>query len=97
LNEADERALVASVTATFLQHEGKPGAGWLSPWFGQFDEMHEQSREAPLVMGIAPHSMIVGQPIRLRQLRRAFAHLARHREAVWITMAGEIARNFAAE
>ena len=54
----------------------------------QFDEMLEQSREQPLVMGIALHAMIVGQPFRLRQLRRAFAHLARHREAVWLTTAG---------
>ena len=33
----------------------------------QFDEMLEQSREQPLVMGIALHAMIVGQPFRLRQ------------------------------
>ncbi len=62
----------------------------------QFDEMLEQSREQPLVMGIALHAMIVGQPFRLRQLRRAFAHLARHREAVWLTTAGEIAQHVAA-
>jgi hypothetical protein len=59
----------------------------------QFDEMLEQSREQPLVMGIALHSMIVGQPFRLRQLRRAFAHLTKHRESVWITTASEIARH----
>ena len=164
LNESDERALIDSVTAAFVQHEGAPPAGWLSPWIAetertpdlldeagyryvldwcmddqpvwlktrsgrilsvpypqelndsaaiigrrvsaaefsdmvidQFDEMLEQSQQQaqPLVMGIALHSMIAGQPFRLRQLRRAFAHLARHREAVWITTAGEIARNFA--
>ena len=164
LNETDERALIEAVTATFVQHEGAPPAGWLSPWIAeteltpdlldeagyryvldwcmddqpvwlktrrgrilsvpypqelndsaaiigrrvsaaefsdmvidQFDEMLEQSQQQaqPLVMGIALHSMIAGQPFRLRQLRRAFAHLARHREAVWITTAGEIARNFA--
>ena len=61
----------------------------------QFDAMLEQSRVAPLVMGIALHSMIAGQPFRVRQLRRAFAHLARQREAVWTTTAGEIARHFA--
>jgi hypothetical protein len=62
----------------------------------QFDEMLEQSRTQPLVMGIALHAMIAGQPFRLRQLRRAFEHLARHREAVWITTAGAIAQHFAA-
>ena len=60
----------------------------------QFDEMLEQSREQPLVMGIALHSMIVGQPFRVRQLRRAFAHLAKHRDSVWITTAGQIATAF---
>ena len=61
----------------------------------QFDEMLEQSRETPLVMGIALHSMIAGQRFRLRQLRCAFAHLAKHREAVWLTTVGEIARHWA--
>ena len=63
----------------------------------QFDEMLEQSQAhpQPLVMGVSLHSMIAGQPFRLRQLRRAFAHLAQHRDAVWITTAGEIARHFA--
>ena len=165
LNETDERALIEAVTATFVQHEGAPPAGWLSPWIAetertpdlldeagyryvldwcmddqpvwlktrsgrilsvpypqelndsaaiigrrvsaaefsdmvidQFDEMLEQSQQQaqPLVMGIALHSMIAGQPFRLRQLRRAFAHLARHRDAVWLTTGGEIAQHWAA-
>lgn len=165
LNESEERALIDAVTATFVQHEGAPPAGWLSPWIAetertpdlldeagyryvldwcmddqpvwlktrkgrilavpypqelndsaaiigrrvsaaefsdmvidQFDEMVEQSQAQPqpLVMGIALHSMIVGQPFRLRRLRRAFAHLARHRDEVWITTAGEIAGHCAA-
>jgi len=57
----------------------------------QFDEMRSQARVQPLVMGISLHAMIAGQPFRLRQLRRAFAHLARHRDAVWLTTAGRIA------
>ena len=61
----------------------------------QFDEMREQSASEPLVMGIALHSYIVGQPFRLRQLRRALAHIAAHRDAVWLTTAGAIARHFA--
>jgi peptidoglycan/xylan/chitin deacetylase (PgdA/CDA1 family) len=162
MNEAEERVLIDSVTATFVQHEGAPPAGWLSPWIAetertpdlldeagyrylldwcmddqpvwlktrrgrilsvpypqelndsaaiigrrvsaaefsdmvidQFNEMLEQSRDTPLVMGIALHSMIAGQPFRLRQLRRAFAHLAQHRDEVWITTAGQIAGSFA--
>ena len=62
----------------------------------QFDEMLEQSADAPLVMGIALHSYIVGQPFRLRHLRRALRHIAGRRETVWITTAGAIAAHFSA-
>ncbi|MGU3359785.1 polysaccharide deacetylase family protein [Methylobacterium sp. M6A4_1b] len=61
-----------------------------------FDEMLEQSRTAPLVMGIALHPYIVGQPHRLRPLRRALAHIAARRDEIWLTTAGGIA-DFAAE
>ncbi len=61
----------------------------------QFDEMLEQSAEGPLVMGIALHAYIVGQPFRLRHLRRALAHVAAARAAVWRTTAGAIARHYA--
>jgi peptidoglycan/xylan/chitin deacetylase (PgdA/CDA1 family) len=62
----------------------------------QYDEMLEQSADQPLVMGIALHSYIVGQPFRLRHLRRALKHVAGGREAVWTTTAGAIAAYFAA-
>lgn len=42
----------------------------------QFDEMLEQSAAMPLIMGIALQPYIVGQPYRLRHLRRALAHVA---------------------
>ena len=59
------------------------------------DEMLEQSRRQPLVMGLALHPYIVGQPYRLRHLRRALAHLAglRDRGDVWFTTPGEICRH----
>lgn len=56
-----------------------------------FDEMLEQSERAPVVMGIALHAYIVGQPHRLRPLRRALAHIAARRDAVWLTTPGAIA------
>ena len=62
----------------------------------QFDEMLEQSASGPLVMGIALHAYVTGQPFRLRQLRRALAHIAAHRDAIWLTHAGRIAQHFAA-
>ncbi|MDP9096773.1 MAG: polysaccharide deacetylase family protein [Pseudomonadota bacterium] len=62
----------------------------------QFDEMLEQSRSQPLVMGIALHPYLVGQPYRLRHLRRALRHIADHRAVsgsgdVWLTTPGAIA------
>jgi peptidoglycan/xylan/chitin deacetylase (PgdA/CDA1 family) len=59
-----------------------------------FDEMLEQSQGQPLVMGIALHPYIIGQPFRLRHLRRALTHIADHREQIWITRAGDICDNF---
>jgi allantoinase len=62
----------------------------------QFDEMLEQARgDQPLVMGIALHAMIVGQPFRLRALRRALAHIAAQRDRCWLTTAGAVANAFA--
>ena len=61
----------------------------------QFDEMREQATDAPLVMGIALHAYVTGQPFRLRHLRRALAHIAAQRSEVWLTHAGAIARHFA--
>ncbi|MEC5399715.1 polysaccharide deacetylase family protein [Uliginosibacterium sp. H1] len=61
----------------------------------QFDELLAQSAEQPLTMGIALHAMIIGQPFRLRHLRRALAHIAQHREACWVTTAEQIAAHFA--
>lgn len=56
------------------------------------DEMLDQSRAQPLVMGIALHPYLVGQPYRLRHLRRALQHLcaARDRGEVWFTTPGAI-------
>lgn len=56
-----------------------------------FDEMLAQSSSAPLVMGIALHPYITGQPHRLRPLRAALAHIAAHRDRIWLTTAGDIA------
>ena len=62
------------------------------------DEMREQSRAQPLVMGIALHPYIVGQPYRLRHLRRALAHIAqlRDRGELWLTTPGAICAHAAA-
>jgi hypothetical protein len=58
-----------------------------------FDEMLVQSAGQPLVMGLALHPYIVGQPYRLQHLRAALAHLARARDqgSIWFTTPGAIA------
>lgn len=55
-----------------------------------FDERLEQAAAQPLVMGIALHPYIVGQPYRLRHLKRALRHIAGRRDAIWFTTAGAI-------
>ena len=59
----------------------------------QFDEMLDQATAQPLVMGIALHPYICGQPFRLRPLRRALRHIAdvARITGVWLTTAGAIA------
>ncbi|MCB8875609.1 polysaccharide deacetylase family protein [Acidisoma silvae] len=159
LGEAEEKRLIAETTVAIRHHEGKPPAGWLSPWIAestvtpdllaeagygytlnwchddqpgwmqtrgggkllsvpypqelndipaivarkieaatfadmiidQFDEMRDQAVAQPLVMGIALHPYIVGQPFRLRQLRRALAHITAARDDIYLCRAGDIA------
>jgi hypothetical protein len=65
----------------------------------QFDEMLEQVNSSrhpqALVMGIALHPYLVGQPYRLRHLRRALQHIAaaRAKGDIWLTTPGAIARH----
>ena len=54
-----------------------------------FDEMLAQSKAQPLVMGIALHPYIVGQPYRLRHLRRALKHISNNKK-IWFTTPGKI-------
>jgi len=55
-----------------------------------FDEMLDQCQAQPLVMGIALHPYVVGQPYRLRHLRRALEHIVGRRDRVWFTTPGRI-------
>jgi peptidoglycan/xylan/chitin deacetylase (PgdA/CDA1 family) len=61
-----------------------------------FEEMRAQAAVGPaLVMGIALHAYVAGQPFRLRHLRRALAHLRSHATGVWFTHPGRVATHFA--
>lgn len=57
----------------------------------QFEEMRRQAERGPLVMGIALHPYLVGQPFRLRHVRRALQHVAAAKRDVWLTHAGAVA------
>ncbi len=57
----------------------------------QFDEMLLQSKKFPLVYSIVLHPFVIGQPFRLRALRRALMHITARRDEVWITTPGKIA------
>ena len=56
---------------------------------GCYEEMTTQSARQSLVMGIALHPYVVGQPHRLRELRRALQHIAADGRA-WLTTPGAI-------
>ena len=58
----------------------------------QFDEMLENSQKYPLVFSVALHPFVIGQPFRLRAFRDALRHIMAHRDELWITTPGEIAR-----
>ena len=63
------------------------GADFAAMIVDQFDEMARQAEEQPLVMGIALHPYIVGQPHRLVHLRRALQHIAAAGSVWWTTPA----------
>lgn len=54
------------------------------------ERLRQTADGIPQVMGIALHPYIIGQPYRIRALRRALSLIAAEREAVWITTAGAI-------
>ncbi|HJU20319.1 MAG TPA: polysaccharide deacetylase family protein [Stellaceae bacterium] len=78
-----------SPALVFRQHSGREFAQMV---VDQFDEMLAQSKKYPLVFSVALHPFIIGQPFRLRAFRDALDHILAHRERLWITTPGEIAR-----
>lgn len=59
-----------------------------------FEEMLLQAKHQPLVMGIALHPYLMGQPYRLHHLRKALTHIAQYRDnnEIWFTKPGDICR-----
>jgi allantoinase len=78
-----------SPALVFRRHTGRQFAEMV---IDQFDEMLDQSRKYPLVFAVSVHPFIIGQPFRLRAFRDAVRHIVHHRDRLWITTPGEIAR-----
>lgn len=79
---------------TIVLHDGTAPA-FADMIVDTFEEMLAQSAEQPLVYGIALHAFLMGQPFRLRHLRRALEHVDRQRDRIWLATTGQIARHFA--
>jgi len=62
----------------------------------QFDEMLATPGDEPLVMSVIIHSFIMGQPFRLRALRRAIEHILKNADPIWLTQPGAIASHILA-
>ena len=77
-------------TNVYRDHTGQEFADMIVE---QFEEQVEQSAEQPLVMGVALHTFVTGQPMRLRPVRKALKHCTQHklRDRVWYTRAADIA------
>jgi len=67
------------------------GADFADMIVAQFDEMNEHGSDQALVLGIALHAHVSGQPFRLRALRQALRHIAARRDKVWLTDTDRIA------
>ena len=61
----------------------------------QFDEMLRLSEKYPLVLNVSNHPFVIGQPFRLAALRRALAHITKHRDQIWLCQPREIAAHCA--
>jgi peptidoglycan/xylan/chitin deacetylase (PgdA/CDA1 family) len=61
----------------------------------QFEETLATAEDGrPVVMSVILHAFIIGQPFRMRQLRRALNHILAPRPEVWIARPGDIAEHF---
>ncbi|HZQ13834.1 MAG TPA: polysaccharide deacetylase family protein [Pseudolabrys sp.] len=75
----------------------REGAEFADMIVDAFEVLSAECARRPLVMGIALHAYIVGQPHRFKHVARALRHVARKADdKVWFTTAGAIAAHAAA-
>jgi peptidoglycan/xylan/chitin deacetylase (PgdA/CDA1 family) len=77
-----------SPALVFRQHSGRQ---FHEMMMDQFDEMLHLSAKRPLVCSIVIHPFIIGQPFRLRGLRRVLNHIVAHQDKIWLTTPGRLA------
>jgi peptidoglycan/xylan/chitin deacetylase (PgdA/CDA1 family) len=69
--------------------KGYTGEQYLRSVIDQFDTLYADSSKQPRVMGVPLHPMIIGQPLRIKYLERAIAHMKEHK-GVWFATGSEI-------
>ena len=69
--------------------KGYTGEQYFRSVMDQFETLHDDSVKQPRVMGIPLHPMITGQPLRIKYLERALAHM-KQRDKVWFATGSEI-------
>jgi allantoinase len=81
------------------QMDGKDFAQMIIDQLAEMLEQTRREQSPPLVMGIALHPYLVGQPYRLRHLRRALEQVAAARDAggVWMATPGAICQHAMAQ
>ena len=77
----------------FVVNRQHTAAELAQTWIDQFDEMLEQAAKGPhaLVCPFVLHTFILGQPFRMRQLRRVMQHILARRDDIWLCQPGQIA------
>jgi peptidoglycan/xylan/chitin deacetylase (PgdA/CDA1 family) len=76
---------------------GDPG-GFERHLSDAFDLLLEEGRAgAPKMMSVGLHCRLVGRPGRARALQRFLAHVASHRDEVWVCRRADIARHWRRE
>ena len=82
-------ALELNDSSTMIGRQMAPAA-FADAIIDEFDELLDAARRRPIVMSVVLHSFISGVPFRLRQVRRALAHIAAHADDIWLTQPAAI-------
>ena len=78
-----------------MQRAHATPSAWVEAVIDGFEEMLAQSAKQPLVFNLSLHPYLVGQPFRLRQLRRLLARILAREKKIWLCRAGDIAEHAA--